>query len=207
MFIVPKLSQQRRAFLRNQIIQAATAAFAEQGYELLSMRSLASELGCAPGTLYLYFANKYDLVLAVVEESFSGLLNTLQAVPASGDPLLSLKSILRAYIDFGLRNPQHYKCSFLLTAGRPRKRTKKPHAAFQELRDRVRRCSEAGISGMAEIELTSQVLWACVHGITSLLIAKPDFPWLERNKLIDELVETALAGITRERGAFQHGTR
>lgn len=197
--------ERKRAQLRSEIIQAATGAFADGGYEQVSMRKLAADLGCAPGTLYLYFADKDELLLAVVKESFAGLLETFRSITAEGDPLISLKELLRAYVKFGLRSPQHYKCAFVLQAKGSRKRADEPRAAFQELRDRVRSCAHAGAVGMAEIEVTSQILWACVHGITSLLISRPAFPWINRKKLIDELIETAVAGVTRKKGNAGHG--
>jgi AcrR family transcriptional regulator len=189
--------ERRRAQLRIEIIQAAGVAFASRGYEQFSIRKLAAELGCAPGTLYLYFCDKDDLLRAVVEESFAGLLKTLQAIAPGHDPLASLRAKLRAYIEFGLRNPDHYKCAFVLQGSTTRKRSSNPHPAFSEMLDSVRRCVETGVFGPVDIDLTSQVLWACIHGITSLLISRPTFPWVDKNELIDELIETAVAGITR----------
>jgi hypothetical protein len=42
--------------------------------------------------------------------------------------------------------------------------------------------------------LVSIALWASVHGITSLLISKPGFPWPETDALIDEVLHRALFG-------------
>lgn len=30
----------------------------------------------------------------------------------------------------------------------------------------------------------AQVLWAGLHGLVALLIARPEFPWVDREKLI-----------------------
>jgi hypothetical protein len=38
-------------------------------------------------------------------------------------------------------------------------------------------------------------LWASVHGIASLLIAKPHFPWGDRDDLIDRVARAALHGV------------
>jgi AcrR family transcriptional regulator len=110
--------EDQHARLRNEILTAASAAFADEGYEQLSMRKLASQLGCAPGTLYLYFRDKDELLRAVVEDSFAELLRTLQTLPPESDPLKWLKAKMRAYIEFGLRNPNHYKCAFVLPSVR-----------------------------------------------------------------------------------------
>ena len=54
-----KKGQKRRA-----ILEAATRMFAEQGYRKTSMDELASQVGVAKGTLYLYFPKKIDLLMA-----------------------------------------------------------------------------------------------------------------------------------------------
>ena len=41
-------------------------------------------------------------------------------------------------------------------------------------------------------------LWVSVHGITSLLIAKPEFPWPDRNELIEHVLGTHLRGLLRD---------
>ncbi|HWR36640.1 MAG TPA: TetR/AcrR family transcriptional regulator [Clostridia bacterium] len=186
---------QQRSQLRREILDAASAAFANKGYEQLSMRKLAAQLACSPGTLYLYFRDKDELLHAVVEGSFAELLKGLRAIPDDGDPVGLLKTKLRAYIEFGLRNPNHYKCAFVLPPGQDRKRPYKPHPAFDELVQALRRCVESGLLPEADLATTSQVVWSCIHGLTSLLIARPAFPWVDREKLIDELIETATAGI------------
>jgi len=54
---------------RNQILDAATRTFAQRGYHNTTIRQIASEAGVADGTIYIYFKNKTDLLL--------GLLNRL----------------------------------------------------------------------------------------------------------------------------------
>ena len=58
-------------------------------------------------------------------------------------------------------------------------------------------CVEADLLRVVDVELASQILWAGVHGITSLLIAKPCFPWLDRKMLISETIDTMLEGLRK----------
>ncbi|PRQ04322.1 Fatty acid metabolism regulator protein [Enhygromyxa salina] len=51
---------------RLAILEAAISMFAESGYRATSMDELASEVGVAKGTLYLYFPKKVDLLIACV---------------------------------------------------------------------------------------------------------------------------------------------
>jgi hypothetical protein len=43
--------------------------------------------------------------------------------------------------------------------------------------------------------LVSIGLWSTVHGLTSPLISKPDFPWPEVDQLIDQVTRVALYGV------------
>jgi hypothetical protein len=38
-------------------------------------------------------------------------------------------------------------------------------------------------------------LWAAVHGLVSLLITKPEVPWPPLDRLIDHVMDTAIAGL------------
>jgi AcrR family transcriptional regulator len=56
---------------KDRIVQAAVALADAQGYESLSMRNLARELGAAPMSLYRHFANKEELLDAMIDVVFS----------------------------------------------------------------------------------------------------------------------------------------
>jgi AcrR family transcriptional regulator len=55
-------SASREVDRRAQILAAAARAFARKGYHATSVRAIAAEAGLAPGTLYLYFPSKRDLL-------------------------------------------------------------------------------------------------------------------------------------------------
>jgi hypothetical protein len=49
--------------------------------------------------------------------------------------------------------------------------------------------------GAMDAGLAAQILWTMNHGVTSLLISNPNFPWAEREALLDGVVDCALAGL------------
>jgi AcrR family transcriptional regulator len=51
---------------RAQILAAATQVFARQGFHRTTVREIAREAGIADGTIYLYFASKQDVLLALL---------------------------------------------------------------------------------------------------------------------------------------------
>jgi AcrR family transcriptional regulator len=52
---------------RNQILDAATQVFAEKGFHGATIKEIARLAGIADGTIYIYFKNKPDLFLAILE--------------------------------------------------------------------------------------------------------------------------------------------
>jgi AcrR family transcriptional regulator len=188
--------------LRKAILDAAREIFVLEGYESFSMRKLAEKIEYSPGSLYLHFQSKEDLFECLVEESFARLLETLIGLRNGRkwqDPVKELKKGLRAYVEFGLRNPNDYRFAFML---RPpvERRPYKVHGAFEALRYMVRRCVEERRFRAIDVETTAQVLWASAHGITSLLIQRPEFPWAPKKKLIAQVISTAMDSLVAAPG-------
>jgi AcrR family transcriptional regulator len=51
---------------RDQILDAATRVFSTSGFHGATVREIAREAGLAEGTIYIYFANKQDLLLGIL---------------------------------------------------------------------------------------------------------------------------------------------
>lgn len=189
--------EQYRAELRRQILDAAREIFVRDGYESFSMRKLAQRIEYSPGSIYLHFKSKEEIFESLVDESFDRLLRALNRLKnghAQQDPVAALKKGLRAYVDFGLRNPNDYRFAFLLRQPLQR-RPYKVHPAFDVMRHMVGRCVEEKRFCPVDVEATSQALWAAIHGVTSLLIQRPTFPWVARRQLIDQVINYAIDGL------------
>lgn len=192
-----------RARYRNEvratILDAARDAFLREGYESVSMRRLADEIGCSHGTIYLHFKNKQELFDSLVEESFAQLSESFKSLAQSGkliDPVQGLKEGGRAYVEFGLRNPGAYEFAFVLR--RPgRRRASKPHPAYAKMRSLVERCITEKRFRAMDVDLASQILWTAGHGVTSLLISRPAFPWADKQAMIRQVIDSAVDGLLR----------
>jgi AcrR family transcriptional regulator len=185
---------QHREQLRRLILDAARKIFVADGYENFSMRKLAQQIEYSPGNVYLYFKSKEELFRCLVEESFERLLQTLTSLQSGrqrSDPAEELKRGMWAYVQFGLRNPNDYRFAFMLQPP-SQSRPCKVHPAFDMLRHMVRRCVEEQRFPSADVETTAQALWAAVHGITSLLIQRPAFPWVAKKKVIAQVISSAI---------------
>jgi AcrR family transcriptional regulator len=185
--------------VREMTLDAARRAFLREGYESVSMRRLAEELGCSHGTIYLHFKNKDEIFDALVEQSFAQLAKAFKALAKSGrlrDPVRALKEGGQAYVQFGLRNPGAYEFAFVLR--RPgRRRPGNPHPAYVQMRSLVQRCIDEKRFRAIDVDLASQILWTAGHGVTSLLILRPAFPWADKQAMIRQVIENAVDGLVR----------
>jgi len=78
-----------------KIISAATKVFAKKGFFTARISDIAKEAKVADGTIYLYFNNKYDILLSVFEEEIGKIVNkTQKLIGKTDDPV----EMLRIYV-------------------------------------------------------------------------------------------------------------
>lgn len=185
--------------LRQGIMDAAREMFVAEGYANVSMRKIADKIGYSATTIYLYFKDKNDLLHQICEQTFARLAHNIKAIQGLSDnPLEKLRSGLREYIYFGLKNPSQYEIVFITPLPidiESNFEDSKGKIAFDTLRTVVSECVEAKLLKSNDVELISQTLWAGIHGVTSLLIQHCEFPFVEREKLIDSVIDTLISGV------------
>jgi AcrR family transcriptional regulator len=105
----------QRDLTREMIMDAARDLFIVKGYQHVSMRQIAKELGYSHGAIYYHFTNKAELFYALVEKHFGMLEQKLQELAeAPLAPREKLEAILLGYIEFGLNHQSHYDIMFLI---------------------------------------------------------------------------------------------
>jgi len=77
---VPKISPAHEQQRRAQILAAAMACFARQGYHATSMDDVVRESGLSVGAIYSYFPSKEDLFLAICDDRNEQTLAYLNGV-------------------------------------------------------------------------------------------------------------------------------
>lgn len=79
--LVPRNKRpQDRAEKRDEIVDAARKLFVEDGYEATPMGRLAKEAGVTPNTIYWYFKDKDEVLVAVLVAVVADALADYQAV-------------------------------------------------------------------------------------------------------------------------------
>jgi len=174
---------------RDKILDAARELFITDGYEGVSMRKVAEKIEYSPTAIYLHFADKEDLFHQLCQEDFARLAEVFRSSAMPSDPVARMREIGRVYVEFGVRYPNHYKLMFMTTHP-PGELDEKDHEvkgnpesdAYAFLKYTVQQAIAAGKfrEDVADVDLISQTLWAAVHGVISLQIAKcNDSAWVD----------------------------
>jgi AcrR family transcriptional regulator len=191
----PAASAQPHRSRRDDILAAALRLFSEFGVHTVTTRQIAAVVGISQPSLYAHFPTKQALAAEVCAKAFHDLASHMTSVfDALQQGRADLRDLAHVYVDFGLTEPDAYRLAFMIEEPDLAKQgegnvmlTAGLHA-FDIHRKAVALTLGQGLAPDA-LELLSQSLWASLHGLVSLLIARPEFPWADRQRLIDLHIE------------------
>ena len=193
----PRAKRGQGELLRADILAAAEQLLIKTGdQEAVSIRAIADAAGVTPPSIYLHFADKTELIFAVCARHFAALDEAIEhAAAGATDPMDELRLRGLAYVRFGLEHPEEYRILFMSKpSATPEAWTADAmleNAAFSHHVEAVQRA----FPDSDDAYLAAIGLWATVHGVVSLLIAQPDFPWPDLETLVDHLLRTQARGI------------
>jgi AcrR family transcriptional regulator len=206
---VKERREREKSETRDKILDAARELFVTEGYEGVSMRRVAEKIEYSPTAIYVYFADKNELFHELCRQDFARLQEVMQSAEMPADPLERLRQIGRSYIQFGTRFPNHYVFMFM-TPHLPQEPDEEDREimgnpeedAYALLKWAVQEAINARCfrDEVQDAELVSQTLWASVHGVISLNIAKGKDPWVEWRPLEDRsemMLDITLRGLLR----------
>jgi AcrR family transcriptional regulator len=101
--------ERERIRRRNEIIDAAEKLFFAKGFENVTMDDIARETELARGTLYLYFRNRDDILVAIAIRGVK-LMNRMyrEAYGKEQSGIGKLRQLLYASYEFGNKYPGYY---------------------------------------------------------------------------------------------------
>ncbi len=105
---------QRRAELRDRLIDIAEDEIRANGLASLRARALADKAGCAVGAIYNVFDDLTGLVLAVNGRTFGRMGADVSDAVRQGppDPVGTMVVMAKGYLRFALRNPRLWRALF-----------------------------------------------------------------------------------------------
>lgn len=155
------------------IREAALRLIARLGYEALSMRRLAAEVGLAPGALYRYFPTKQAILYRLLQRHMEELFEAWEDVrlPTGCDPVERLETFTRFHVGHHLPRGEGVFLSYMELRSLD-------DANFQAIQ-RMRRRYEGELAGIltdgrtagrmdvAEPRLAARAIIALLTGITT----------------------------------------
>ncbi len=170
--------------------------------ERLTVRFLTDRLGVSRTAIYRHFPSKEALFAAVMQKAFDSLEAALAEATSAADPLQRLHDLGRAYLNFALRFPRHYRlmmndqwrayrelgCSSCEDRGRG--------GAFEIVIDACKAAQTAGALREGDVQTQATAIWAMVHGIASLTI-DGHLPAEEMETLYESVFRMSCEGMCR----------
>lgn len=150
--------------------EAAVSLIARLGYEAMSMRQLAAEVGVQAAALYRYFPTKEDLLFTLMREHMEGLLKAWEAArPATADPVTRLAAYVENHIAFHIerRHATHVSNMELRSLSHERlTQVLKMRTTYEkELRTILRDGAETGLFQVDDTGLTAMALIQMMTGV------------------------------------------
>jgi len=202
--------ERERSETRDKILDAARELFVNEGYDGVTMRKVAEKIEYSPTAIYVHFHDKEQLFLELCHSDFRRLAESFVQLAQIADPIERLRRIGYAYMEFGLENPNHYRMMFMTSHPPIPDGTEKEMGkgnpeedAYAFLRQTVQEVMNAGAfrPEQTDADLLAQTLWAGVHGVVSLQIAKctDDWvPWCAFKQRGELLIEGLLHGLLKQ---------
>lgn len=191
--------------LREEILDATEALLLESGtIEAVSIRAVADAVGVTPPSIYRHFPDKAALMYEVWDRRCGTLDGAFdRAVAGIDEPVEALQAIGRAYVHFGLDYPEPYRLVFM-TRPDPQADPDQEAARLGQVRafGRVIEIAQALIDGgrlrpeYDDALRVASIFWAHAHGLVSLMLTKPFFPWPQGPEL-DEYIDQAVTAGAR----------
>ena len=186
--------------LRTAVLDAARQQLVREGYRDLSMRDVANAVGCSVSSIYLYFAGKDELVHTLMDEGFERWYRRQrELIDADGSPQARLEAVCRAYVEFGLANPEFYEIMYMFHSDRM---ARYPKELFRRARRNLELMAELIVAYAPEAvptpddaRIRATALWATLHGIVSTVISDRLDRGIDRARYIEGTIRYALAGV------------
>lgn len=187
--------------IRAKIIGHALKLFDEEGYDAVSMRRLAKEVGCAPMTIYAHFDGKINILqhlwTVVLETTFTEIRTQVETATSATD---KLNIASQTFVNYWLKQPDHFRLVFM-SAGITRpdvdsflsdKATLNHFKYFSGLV--MLALGDSHTPNINEIKSKTDALISALIGIVFCANTIADYPWTAPKQMVDLMVGSLLKG-------------
>lgn len=164
------------------------------------MRKIARAIGYSATSIYLHFEGKDALVHSLIDEGMGLKYEAFQAVVAAhpDDPVRRFDALCRAYIDFGLDNPEYYEIMYLLhpeqMARFPAEKYRRARRNLDVIVETLKEGAEKGLMSVTDAFVDASVVWAALHGAVTLIFSRRMDRRVAQETFVDAMIGRLLHG-------------
>lgn len=167
-------SELKREQLEALILKTAENMLVKEGASAVSARKIATKIGYTPGSIYIFFSSIDELILRVntntLEEIHATIVKAIAAAKAKHSS--AIENIAYAYMDYAKRNLKRWRAIFELSYSEDNELPKWYSEQIEAIFTTVDEVLVKYTGDTKEARIQSQVLWAGIHGITSLALTQ-----------------------------------
>jgi AcrR family transcriptional regulator len=198
----PSRRAERKERLRGEILAAAGKMFADRGYEAVTLRAIAEEIGYTHAVIYQHFPDKAHILAELSRETIGLMIQNFDAIaakhPRSKDRLFATS---RGLIQFCTAHPQQFRNVFFgpenrngIRAGQYINDLGAPlFTRFVELFFDVAR--DEGLPSRNDM-VVAHTWWFTIFGLATLFVIQgvvPDLP--DQAFVVEQTIATLWAGV------------
>ncbi len=198
----PSRRVERKEKLRREILAAASKMFADRGYEAVTLREIAKEIGYTHAVIYQHFPDKWHILAELSRETIGLMVQNFDAIAAKhSSPKERLFATSRGLIQFCTTHPQQFRNVFFgpenrngVRAGQYIDDIGRPlFERFVQLFFDVAKAE--GLPGKDDI-VVAHTWWFTIFGLATLMVIQgvvPDLP--DQALVVEQTIATLWAGV------------
>jgi AcrR family transcriptional regulator len=198
----PSRRVERKERLRGEILAAASKMFADRGYEAVTLREIAKEIGYTHAVIYQHFPDKWHILAELSRETIGLMVQNFDTIAAQHlSPKERLFATSRGLIQFCTAQPQQFRNVFFgpenrngVRAGQYIDEIGRPlFQRFVQLFFDV--AKDEGLPGKSDLVI-AHTWWYTIFGLATLVVIQgvvPDRP--DQTLVVEQTIATLWAGV------------
>lgn len=196
-------SDHSRDEIREMAIDAAAEIVEKKGFQSLTARKVATNIGYTVGTLYHVFRNFDDLVMHVNAQTIDEMAALIQRkTRKKRNPEVRIRTMAEFYVEYATNHPNRWRLVFEHEAPpglpTPAQMKERRDVMFEMVADNLRELSPDRVPN--EVAHTATALWSGIHGICILALTGKLYLGgaFSMVKLIDTLIDSVVGEFRTE---------
>lgn len=161
-------SEHTQEQIRDMVLKAAEHIIIEEGFNALTVRKVAMEIGYTVGSIYMVYANMDDLIMHVKAKTLDELAEHMRNIKPPATVEQHIHSLADIYLDFAHQHFNRWRMIFDAHSETPmpdwyQQKVQNMFVIVEELFQRLLPDQSA-----EQLQLAARALWCGVHGVCVL---------------------------------------